>query len=257
MHIESIEEIEEIRLSFSAKFKLTLSWSDQRLAFNNLNREMFLNLPNTWEKHKIWIPVLIFQNTETNYETVLDPQARIYINRSGNYTLSSEFETDEIAKYKGSENSINYIRTFYHRFKCDFQLHNFPFDTQVCQILLRMPQKQKKFLKYNPNGLQYSGNKDIEKFYVSSVKIDKGKKNSKSDVEVRIIMKRRIGKHLLSTYLPSFCILMSAQVTDLFLTTFSIFCYFRLGCILKRSTSRQLYLSPLLPCWSCIHSRLL
>ena len=213
MDIESIEEIEEVRLSFSAKFRLTLSWSDQRLSFNNLNRDMFLNLPNAWEKHKIWIPVLIFQNTETNYETLLDPQARIYVNRSGNYSISSEFETEEIAKYKGSENSIHYIRTFYHRFKCNFHLHNFPFDTQVCQILLRMPQKQKKFLKYAPKGLYYIGNKDIEKFYVSDVEMIGGKKNSSIDIEVRIIMKRRIAKHLLSTYLPSFCILMSAQVT--------------------------------------------
>ena len=78
-------------MSFSAKFRLTLSWSDQRLSFNNLNRDMFLNLPNSWEKHKIWIPVLIFHNTKTNYETLLDPQARIYVNRSGNYSISSEF----------------------------------------------------------------------------------------------------------------------------------------------------------------------
>ena len=213
MHIESIEEIEEVRLSFSAKFRLTLSWSDQRLNFNNLNREMFLNLPNAWEKHKIWIPVLIFENTETNYETLLDPQARIYVNRSGNYTLSSEFETEEIAKYKGSENSIHYMRTFYHRFKCNFQLQNFPFDTQVCKILLRMPRKQKQFLKYVPKGLFYIGKEDIEKFYVSGVEMVGGKKNTTTDIEVRIIMKRRIAKHLLSTYLPSFCILMSAQVT--------------------------------------------
>ena len=76
MYIESIEEIDEVRLSFSAKFRLILSWFDKRLRFNNLNEDSFLNLPTADDTRRIWNPVLIFENTKNNYRTVVDEQAK-------------------------------------------------------------------------------------------------------------------------------------------------------------------------------------
>ena len=213
MEIDSIEDIEEVRRSFSAKFKLKLIWFDQRLIFKNLNEDMFLNLPTKKERRKLWMPVLIFENTAENYETPVDEKARIYVERLGNYTVSSMGEIEEIAYYKGSENRLQYIRTFHLRFKCEFKLHKFPFDTQVCKIKLRMPNKRKKFINYIPYELKYMGNKDIGNFYISDLNMVETTFNrSDTDIEVRIILMRRLGKHVLSTYLPSFCILMSAQV---------------------------------------------
>ena len=212
--IQSIENIEEVRMSFSAKFSVIITWFDHRLTFKNLHENRFLNIPSQSDIRKLWVPFLIFDNTEDNSETVVDKKARIYVNRLGNYTLSSDNEMEETAYYKGSENSLRYFRTYYHRFKCKFQLHNYPFDTQTCKMFLRIPEKQQEFLNFIPGQLLYLGNHDIAEFFISHYEMVGTKVDSSSNIEISIVMKRRVPKHLLTIYMPSLCILIIAQVRN-------------------------------------------
>ena len=46
IHIESLENIEEFKMSFSAKFNLVAEWFDHRLTWNDLNVDKYLNIPN-------------------------------------------------------------------------------------------------------------------------------------------------------------------------------------------------------------------
>ena len=64
IHIEVLENIEEVKMSFSAKFNLAAEWYDARLTWNDLNAEEFLNIPNKELVEKLWVPQLIFENTE-------------------------------------------------------------------------------------------------------------------------------------------------------------------------------------------------
>ena len=108
-------------MSFSAKFNLVAEWFDERLTWNDLNDDKFLNIPDQNIIDNLWVPVIIFDNTENKYETPLDEKARLVVEKKGKYTLAPVTETEEIAYYKGSENSVQYSRDFYHRFKCQFK----------------------------------------------------------------------------------------------------------------------------------------
>ena len=44
LSLESVENIEEVKMSFSAKFNLQLQWFDKRLDWMNLKNEKHLNL---------------------------------------------------------------------------------------------------------------------------------------------------------------------------------------------------------------------
>ena len=46
INIESLQNIEEVKLSFSAKFNLVAEWFDPRLTWNDLNDDDFLNIPD-------------------------------------------------------------------------------------------------------------------------------------------------------------------------------------------------------------------
>ena len=53
------------------------------------------------------------------------------VQKMGNYTRSSWDQLEEVAYYEGSENPVTYMRQFKKDFSCDFELFNYPFDTQV------------------------------------------------------------------------------------------------------------------------------
>ena len=171
MSIEVLENIEEVKMSFSAKLNLAAEWFDARLTWNDLSDDEFLNIPNKDLIGKLWVPEIIFENTENKVETPIDRKARFVVKRKGNYTLSSENEMEEIAYYKGSENSLQYSRDFYLRFKCQFELQYYPFDTQTCTILLKRPSRERKFLKYMARNLDYSGPLGLAEFVITKFNI--------------------------------------------------------------------------------------
>ena len=200
-------------MSFSARFKLTLQWFDDKITWNDLNNDKFLNIPSQDVMDKLWVPVIIFVNTENKYETQMDRKSRIVVEKRGNYTLSPIEDMEEIAYYKGSENPLQYWRDFYLRFNCQFELQNYPFDDQVCTILLKIPSKEHQFMKFIPQKLAYSGPLGLVEFFITSFEMIAGTEHDEYNVQVRILLKRRVAKHLQLTYLPSLCILIIAQVS--------------------------------------------
>ena len=203
-------------MSFTAKFDLSVEWFDQRLAWNDLNDDQFLNIPNEEVINALWVPTIVFENTEDKFETPIDRKSRILVKKEGQYTLSPVEEMEEIAYYKGSENSLQYSRDFFLRFKCHFELHYYPFDSQVCTILMKKPSKVDKFVDLIARHLNYSGPHDMAEFVIIDYDMFAMANNDDFDIKVQITMKRRISQHLLSTYLPSLCILIIAQVTSLY-----------------------------------------
>ena len=212
INIESLENIQEVKMSFYAKFNLVAEWYDDRLTWNDLNDDKFLNIPDQEVINRLWVPVVIFDNTENKFETPLDKKSRLVVQKKGKYTLAPVTETEETAYYKGSENKLEYSRDFFLRFKCRFELQNYPFDTQICTINIKKPSKEDKFLRYIPKHVAYTGPLGMAAFVITHYDmIGKTDRNS-ADIQVRIFLKRRISKHILSTYLPSLCILIVAQV---------------------------------------------
>ena len=212
--VNSIEHIEVVKMDFSAKFKLVLEWYDEKITWNDLNDDKFLNIPSPDVIEKLWVPVIIFVNTEKKTETRIDEKSRIVVEKKGRYTLSPMEDMEEIAYYKGSENPLRYWRDFYLRFNCLFELQSYPFDSQLCTILMKMPSKEEQFMQFIPKHLEYSGPIGLAEFFITRIDMVSVTENEDTDanVKVRIFLKRRIAKHIQSTYLPSLCILIIAQV---------------------------------------------
>ena len=52
-----------------------------------LNDDKFLNIPDQDIIDKLWVPVIIFDNTENKYETPLDEKARLIVDRSNHFNF--------------------------------------------------------------------------------------------------------------------------------------------------------------------------
>ena len=128
--------------SYKAKFLITLKWYDHRLEFANLKPSMFNNLIGSPQNDYIWIPPLIFNNSEMNTMLTLDrepgePRANILVERLGNPRVAPSTVLDETLFYKGSENLIVYRTEYNLQFNCIYELGYYPFDIQTCTMEVR------------------------------------------------------------------------------------------------------------------------
>ena len=109
------------------------------MQFADLKDTMFKNLIGSPEKETLWIPPLIFNNSERNTMVTLDrepgdPVANILVEKRGKPTFASPSVLDETAFYPGSENLVVYRTEYNMLLSCIYDLGFYPFDTQTCTI---------------------------------------------------------------------------------------------------------------------------
>ena len=88
MNLIKIMNINEDANTIDLQFQISLEWKDHRITFNNLKRKTFLNVLAEKEKKEIWVPIVIFANTNNKWST-----------RVGN---SFEYSTTIVASREGS-----------------------------------------------------------------------------------------------------------------------------------------------------------
>jgi hypothetical protein len=139
--IVEILKIDELASQFTVQFVLMFSWFDSRLSALNLKGQQHLNSLKPAEKELIWIPEMVFQNTRSRPETVLDSKTDIRLLRRGNATSSGSQEIENVQYFAGSENPFTLTRFYDTEFLCTYQMGWYPFDLQTCKLILAMKGK--------------------------------------------------------------------------------------------------------------------
>ena len=140
INLIKITGIKEIDMKFAVKFNLFMDWVDTRLTWMHLLNNRSLNLLSANEIGNIWIPTMVFRNTEQEVKISADNDSMILIDKV------TDFKTDrsdlyETAYFSGSENPISYSRKYTLDFLCQFELQQYPFDTLTCEILIGPKEK--------------------------------------------------------------------------------------------------------------------
>ena len=106
-----------------------------RLKYHNLKTERSNNLLSRSEIDNLWIPFVVFSNTENSEATKGDDDTEVTVTKEGNFTESSLEVMEEINIFEGSDNKITFQQVYAKEFKCVYLLHFYPFDTQESFIL--------------------------------------------------------------------------------------------------------------------------
>ena len=102
------------------------------------------------EVNLLWIPYIIFKNTDSDEAVTLDGELRtlVAVTREGGFVRSGPEVADEVLIYvsvytvtlkyilqieifRGEENMITMNQTHDKKFHCTYLIHYYPFDTQV------------------------------------------------------------------------------------------------------------------------------
>ena len=82
--------IDEDKNTIDLKFEIMLEWLDYRLSFNNLKEQTYLNALTEDDKKSIWLPIVVFDNTDQGETTRLGVEwewsTSVTIAREGNFT---------------------------------------------------------------------------------------------------------------------------------------------------------------------------
>ena len=133
----NILDVDEVDFSISFQFRITLQWLEYRASYNNLKKNRYMNSFAQEDINKLWLPLLIYDNTDQKETTRLGENwewsTNVFITREGKSVESSDEEVDERRIYKGAENRLTMQQTYAHKFRCIYELQPYPFDTQVKQ----------------------------------------------------------------------------------------------------------------------------
>ena len=83
---------------------------------------------------QLWIPFIVFSNTENQESTKGDDESEVTITREGSFTESGVQVMEEINIFEGGKNRITFQQVYSKTLKCVYQLQLYPFDTQVSII---------------------------------------------------------------------------------------------------------------------------
>ena len=131
-------KIEEVNHVYVLKFRLTLEWYDFRIRYYNLKKERSSNALSLEEHKQLWIPYLVFENTENNEATEGTKDTELTLVREGNFIRSDKTVPEEINIFEGGSNRIMFEQIYTKEFKCVYELHLYPFDTQVAEVSIQL-----------------------------------------------------------------------------------------------------------------------
>ena len=130
-----IVAIKEEDHSIELQFQIIMKWNEIRATYHNLKAETYLNALSLEEIRSLWLPLLIYTNTDQQETTRLGVEwewsTDVSVIREGNFTRSGYEMVDEAEIFRGDENSLIMTQSYTHEFQCTYQLGKYPFDTQV------------------------------------------------------------------------------------------------------------------------------
>merc|ERR1719300_274989 len=93
---ETIIDISESSHTLEIKFKIQLEWYEYRTKFYNMKYNAALNVLTSNEKALLWIPYIIFKNTDLNEAVTIDgADSTLFVTREGNFTRAGIDFVDE------------------------------------------------------------------------------------------------------------------------------------------------------------------
>ena len=211
-----VQEIKEIEQILQLKFSLRMTWVDARLNFFNIKMKETMNVISMAELNKIWLPVIIFDNTEEGQITINDDKASATINRTGRGTGSDSSIGEDIDIYRGSENSITLICLYNIDFFCDYDMRWYPFDAQTCFMVMKLGGGSEELLSLTPGLLKYLGPEELTQYYVKKYTIGETTLENAIGLSVSITFGRRLLGTILTVYLPTVLLNVIGHATNFF-----------------------------------------
>ena len=211
-----VQDIQEVAQYLKLKFKLSIQWKDARVSFYNIKPDETMNSLSLEEKKALWIPTIVFFNTEKQLKSVNDENTSGSIKRSGNGTLIDREVNEDILVYSGTENEITMARVYSIEFFCEYQMMWYPFDQQVCYMEMLSEGELERYVNLLKGGVEFSGKKELTQYYIKSYMMTKKTIRKREAVVISITLGRRLLGTFLTVFFPTILLNVIGYSTNFF-----------------------------------------
>ena len=234
--LNTIMDISEVGGYFQVQFDLILKWFESRLRFKNLKDDMNLNSFLPTENHEVWVPELIFVNTEEKPTTITDDRTSIKVEKNGDFKLSQSSENENIQYFDGAQNPLEMKRFYNQRFLCDYGMQVriveiivkyflmsksssqwYPFDVQICKLKFEMKPSYSTFTNMVVDQVSYEGERFLTQYEVREVRMISLLNSKKTqEIHVEITLGRQLLGVILNVIIPTFVLNMISYSTNFY-----------------------------------------
>ena len=161
----------------------------------------------------IWFPNFVFENTKQKLSSLVDDKASLSVVKAGEGKLNGNQATENKLIFKGKENPIHYERFYSQVFECEFALHWYPFDTQVCYLDIQPSHDLKQLIQLTKDEFKYEGPNDLTEYNVKKIsmsRLDDGK------LRVEVHVQRRLMSLILTAFLPTIILNIMGHMSNYF-----------------------------------------
>ena len=216
-----LKDINYLESSFLATFWLDMTWYDSRVTFAHLKKDQ--NILSDDESNKLWFPSLAFVPSPGIHRTKRDEGVVVSV-LPDNYYMNFNLKDHHYQlESNGGFTPITASRFYSEKFSCKLDLEYFPFDMQICHLMLKVIRHQENFVKLYPicpwdiplkEDLTV-GEYRIYKLEGYQPSLESWKRN-KTKIAIKIHIARFIWGRILTTYLPVIFLLAIVQMTFYF-----------------------------------------
>ncbi|XP_076041083.1 uncharacterized protein LOC143025389 [Oratosquilla oratoria] len=203
--------------AFSLEFVVTTEWKDPRMNWLNLHDDLEANRLSAEEVVSIWQPMFDFPNLN---EGKLKKLNRNTFARKESEPLPSDFnDVGMDFVYKGESTTIVLLEHYTGSFACSFDVSNYPFDVQQCNLFLQLANFKEEMVAFESNRSRvvYQGSRSLPQYLVADLWTSvtaRGRSLTKYSVlKVEFRLSRRFNVVLLGVYLPSVLLLVIGYST--------------------------------------------
>ena len=135
----------------SIKFVVWLRWKDDRLIYQNLDNEYYLNKIAVEDAERLWKPSIIFKNSNENQMLEFNPASGFFVEKDGDGKEAPLGQMFEEMNYPPKQTAIIWKSVHLLKFRCHFDLFYLPFDNQTCYVEVSFS----AYLKFHRMDLYY------------------------------------------------------------------------------------------------------
>ncbi|XP_076033039.1 uncharacterized protein LOC143020498 [Oratosquilla oratoria] len=202
VNVFGFSQIDTMDMRITIDFEYRLSWFDQRLQYINLKNSSDLNLI---EGGSVWTPKILMPNAEFPRIQSTPPVTSILRTAAPLPDNIQNAVRDE--QYSGSQNPLMWQQQINAPFACSMDLRNFPFDTQHCQLHLKLASADSEYIEWGNVTTNYLGPVFMSEHDVSDWQVERSVVRGYSLVSISFALHRRFSYYITSAYLPTFMLI--------------------------------------------------
>ncbi len=210
IQVDKVISMKELGMEFRVKIVLKMRWRDPRILFRNLKENTMRNVVKD-SVDDLWLPELLFENTDTREQTGTDQGTQFFVEKEGEGFPNSKQYLLENLLYQGSENTMIMVRGYAITFNCMFQLRMFPFDHQTCPMILAVPSHLNNSVQMIIENIATGNSMQLVRYRFLNISTDIGKPLDRAVIELSF--RRIFNFHLANTFFPTLCLLAITELT--------------------------------------------